>query len=192
MKLQHLRHFVALADADSLSAAARQLGVSQPLLSRSIRGLEQELGVGLVELRGRRLVITARGVRVADAARDALVAVDRVHEAAGSAAAATVTVAATPSNQMLLSMLVPELMKALPDIRLRISTARSPADMVRMVSEELADVGFGDLPERPRGVQVAQRIAVEIVLASGTAATATGEVTDGSRYWATSRARSAT
>jgi LysR family hca operon transcriptional activator len=49
MELRHLRYFVALADAGSLTVAAkRKLHTSQPSLSRQIRDLEQEVGVPLI------------------------------------------------------------------------------------------------------------------------------------------------
>ena len=49
---RRLAHLVAAARHGSLSAAAAQLGLSQPALSKSIRGLERELGVRVLD-RGR-------------------------------------------------------------------------------------------------------------------------------------------
>ena len=42
-------HFLAVAKAGSLSAAARELGISQPALSSSIRKLEEKLGFNLFD-----------------------------------------------------------------------------------------------------------------------------------------------
>ncbi|MDR6266888.1 MULTISPECIES: LysR substrate-binding domain-containing protein [Rhodobacterales] len=49
MKLNQIRDIIATADSGSLRAAARQLGVTQPAITRSIRELERELGVPLFE-----------------------------------------------------------------------------------------------------------------------------------------------
>ena len=49
MELRHLRYFVAVAEAGSLTvAAARKLHTSQPSLSRQIRDLENEVGAQLL------------------------------------------------------------------------------------------------------------------------------------------------
>ena len=42
-------HFLAVAKAGNLSAAARELGISQPALSSSIRKLEEKLGFNLFD-----------------------------------------------------------------------------------------------------------------------------------------------
>jgi DNA-binding transcriptional LysR family regulator len=63
MELRHLRYFVAVAEMENVSRAARQrLHVAQPSLSRQIRDLEDEVGVQLLER-------TAKSVRLTDAGR---------------------------------------------------------------------------------------------------------------------------
>jgi DNA-binding transcriptional LysR family regulator len=49
VEIRHLRAFVAVADARSFSAAARNLNVSQPALSQIVGMLEQSLGTRLLE-----------------------------------------------------------------------------------------------------------------------------------------------
>lgn len=49
MDLRQLRHFAAVLEARSFSVAARDLQVSQPVLTRSIRDLERALRVSLLE-----------------------------------------------------------------------------------------------------------------------------------------------
>jgi LysR family transcriptional regulator, carnitine catabolism transcriptional activator len=60
MDLRRLRVFLAIVDEGSFSAAADQLGVSQPAVSQAIRALEAELGALLFHR-------VARGVRLTDA-----------------------------------------------------------------------------------------------------------------------------
>lgn len=66
MDWNHIRAFHATAVAGSLSAAARQLGLTQPTLSRQVLALEAELGVALFERRGRKLVLTQIGMDLVD------------------------------------------------------------------------------------------------------------------------------
>ncbi|MCW5634420.1 MAG: LysR family transcriptional regulator [Rubrivivax sp.] len=61
MTLVQLRHLIALADSGSFSRAAAAAHVTQPALSRSIRALEGELGVPLVDRVGRRIELTPMG-----------------------------------------------------------------------------------------------------------------------------------
>ena len=61
MKLHQLRDVLAVAAQGSLRAAARELGMAQPALSRSIQGLERELGVPLFERKSRGVTPTAIG-----------------------------------------------------------------------------------------------------------------------------------
>lgn len=55
------RAFLATVQTGSLSAAARQLGLSQPTLSRQINALETALGVILFDRIGKTLVLTETG-----------------------------------------------------------------------------------------------------------------------------------
>lgn len=59
-----LRTFVAVADAGSLSAAARALGVSQPTLGRHIAQLEEHIGASLFARHPRGLRLTERGAEL--------------------------------------------------------------------------------------------------------------------------------
>jgi LysR family hca operon transcriptional activator len=83
MELRHLRYFVAVADAGSLTVAAgRKLHMSQPSLSRQIRDLEDEVGAQLLTRGARGIELTAAGRAFLDHARLVLSQV----EAAGDAA----------------------------------------------------------------------------------------------------------
>ena len=64
-----IRAFNATAVAGSLSAAARQLGLTQPTLSRQVLALEADLGLTLFERRGRKLVLTETGMEMLDRIR---------------------------------------------------------------------------------------------------------------------------
>src|SRR5438309_1674393 len=83
MELRHLRYFVAVAEAGSLTVAAEQnLHTSQPSLSRQIRDLEDEVGAQLLTRRARGIELTPAGRAFLDHARGVLSQVDAAAAAA--------------------------------------------------------------------------------------------------------------
>src|SRR2546422_11733095 len=83
MELRHLRYFVAVAEAGSLTVAAeRKLHTSQPSLSRQIRDLEDEVGARLLTRRARGIELTPAGRAFLDHARPVLSQGEAASEAA--------------------------------------------------------------------------------------------------------------
>jgi LysR family transcriptional regulator, hca operon transcriptional activator len=83
MELRHLRYFVAVAEAGSLTVAAeRKLHTSQPSLSRQIRDLEDEVGTEPLTRRARGIELTPAGRAFLDHARSVLSQVEAAAEAA--------------------------------------------------------------------------------------------------------------
>src|SRR5580692_7455537 len=70
LELRHLRYFVAVAEAGSLTVAAqRRLHTSQPSLSRQIRDLEDDVGAQLLTRGARGIELTPAGQAFLDRAR---------------------------------------------------------------------------------------------------------------------------
>ena len=65
MRIEQLEYVAAVVRLGSFRRAAEEIHVSQPALSESVRALERELGVDILE-RGR------QGARVSDSGRDLL------------------------------------------------------------------------------------------------------------------------
>jgi LysR family hca operon transcriptional activator len=83
MELRHIRYFVAVAEAGSLTVAAeRNLHTSQPSLSRQIRDLEDEVGAQLLMRTARGIELTPAGRAFLDHARSVLSQVEAATEAA--------------------------------------------------------------------------------------------------------------
>ncbi|RKH29850.1 LysR family transcriptional regulator [Corallococcus sp. CA041A] len=61
VELRHLRYFVAVAEAGSVMAGARAIGIVQPALSRQLRELEEAIGTPLLIRRSTGIALTAAG-----------------------------------------------------------------------------------------------------------------------------------
>src|SRR5258705_11510237 len=83
MELRHLRYFVAVAETESLTLAAKaKLHTSQPSLSRQIRDLEEEVGAPLLTRGARGIELPPAGRAFVDHARLVLSQVEAAAEAA--------------------------------------------------------------------------------------------------------------
>ncbi|GIX03556.1 MAG: hyalin [Planctomycetaceae bacterium] len=76
MDLVELRYFVKVAHTGNLSRAGKDLGVSQPALSRAILRLEEELGQPLLERQTRGVMLTDAGQKLLRRAEQILALVD--------------------------------------------------------------------------------------------------------------------
>jgi LysR family pca operon transcriptional activator len=77
LRLRHLRCFLETARLGSLTAASQKLHVSQPAISKTIRELEEILGVRLFDRSGRRLTLTPAGRTYQNHAGAALIGLER-------------------------------------------------------------------------------------------------------------------
>ncbi len=127
MELRHLRYFVAVADAGSLTVAAEQkLHTSQPSLSRQIRDLEQEIGVQLMHRSAQGVELTPAGKAFLEHARMTLLQAEAAKEAAVRAAQPARPAFALGFLSGAEIDLLPEasrvLREAFPDIDIRLSS----------------------------------------------------------------------
>lgn len=81
-RLQTMAMFVAVSEAQSFSAAARQLNVSPPVITRAVAELENRLGVKLLNRTTRYVRPTEAGSRYVADARRVLEEIELVDEAA--------------------------------------------------------------------------------------------------------------
>src|SRR5215467_3323264 len=82
VELRHLRAFVAVAEELNFSRAADRLYVSQPALSRQIRGLEQLVGCPLLKRSTHQVELTVAGEALLERSRKLLSDVDEAVSAA--------------------------------------------------------------------------------------------------------------
>lgn len=86
MTIRHLRILMTVADTGQMSAAARQLYITQPTVSQAIADIEAAYGVRIFERLSRRLYITPAGAQMLDYARHIVASFDEMEERMRSAA----------------------------------------------------------------------------------------------------------
>ena len=84
-----LRSFLRVAEAGSFSAAAIDLNLTQPAVSRQVSALEAHLNTRLLHRSTTALALTAEGERMIPLARKVVDAVEALGESAGPAEAAS-------------------------------------------------------------------------------------------------------
>lgn len=77
---RRLEQFVAVAETETLAAAAERLFITQQALSTAIRRLEREIGVTLFHRKHRRLTLTPAGEDLLEGARPLLAGARRLTE----------------------------------------------------------------------------------------------------------------
>lgn len=80
MTLRNMRIFLAVADCESMSEAAKRLNIAQPSVSGTIAEIEEQYSIRLFERLGRRLYITAAGKRLEEYARQILSSFDAMEQ----------------------------------------------------------------------------------------------------------------
>lgn len=138
MDLRHARVFVAVADLGTVSAAALQLRVAQPALSRQIRDLERELGFDLFDRVGRRLLLTSAGEQLVSECRGLVNHASAVEERAqliGRGDAGVLKVAASPQHiESVLCHFLHRYAAAFPKVQVEIREA-SGGDSLQLLEQ---------------------------------------------------------
>lgn len=149
MRLNQVRDFVAVADAGSLRSAARSLGVSQPAITKSIRRLETELRVQLLQRTTRGVALTRAGkafLARARAVRSELRKAEEDLECLRGGPEGSVAFGIAPAACMLI---VPDAMQQFrrhhPHARVRIVEGVNTA-LLPLVRDETLDFMIGQKP----------------------------------------------
>lgn len=130
MSIRHLRTFLSVARNGTLSAAAKEVGLTQAAVSIQMRALEEELRVQLFDRTRRAVVLNPAGRNLVPRAAEIVALYDDLAAAAsGDGLAGLLTVGAIP----------PTFAQLLPDALLRLKQAHPRID-VRVVNGVSADL----------------------------------------------------
>lgn len=153
------RAFLATAEHGSLSAAARELGQTQPTIGRQVSALEDSLGVALFDRAGRGLILTDAGRELLTHVREMAEAAARIPlTASGQSQALRGKVSITASDVFsthLLPAILADLARAAPDIEIEVISANDLRDL----SRREADIAIRHV--RPTEPQLTARLLGE-------------------------------
>jgi len=132
--LPDLAAFAAVARHRSFRKAAIELGLSASALSHAIRGLEERLGVRLLNRTTRSVTPTEAGdrllVRLEPAFRDIAGAVEEIDQFRHRPAGSLKITASIPAAALILAPMVARFLAAYPEIRLEVSVTSALIDIV--------------------------------------------------------------
>jgi DNA-binding transcriptional LysR family regulator len=151
--LRKVRYFVAVAEQLHFGRAAEVLHIAQPVLSRQIRALENELKAQLFVRDKRTTELTAAGRQLLADARPLLANADALRRRVGRAArgADTFTVGFMPG--LIVTAAVRALIARHPELNVGVIRT-SIDDQTDVIHDGRADVSYVRLPIDRRGLQV--------------------------------------
>jgi DNA-binding transcriptional LysR family regulator len=153
LDLRKLRYFVAVTDTLHFGRAAEQLHIAQPVLSRQIRALEQDLGTALFTRTSHGVVLTDAGKQLLTDATPLLASAD--------AARRRVTVAARGKQRMMVGFragipvapAIQQFATRHPDVL--VDVQRIEADeQAGMLLDGRIDIGYVRLPIDEAGLRI--------------------------------------
>jgi DNA-binding transcriptional LysR family regulator len=150
VRLTQVRDFVAVVEAGSIRAAARSLGISQPALTKSVRTLERELKLRLIDRSSRGVVPTPAGRAFFARARVAHAELTKAEQEATDKAGTSTGSVAFGVGPTAGFMIVPEAVARFrgefPDAHVRIIGGYTNS-LLPSVRDETLDFAIGTRPD---------------------------------------------
>lgn len=145
-----LHAFLATVETGSLSAAARELGLTQPTVGRQVAALEQDLGVLLFERVGRSLSLTSAGRELFESARSMSEAASRLSIIASGQSQSIEGLVRITASDVVAAYTLPPILKRLHETAPGIEVDIIAANDVRDLMRREADIAIRHVaPEQP-------------------------------------------
>lgn len=144
LTLHQLRIVWAVAHAETVSRAAKQLGLSQPSLSQQIAKLEASIGHKVFERQASRMTVTEIGVYLVDRAERVMREMQELEDGLGGFAGGTRTIGIAGISspvRVLLPQALSRFHDEYPDVAFDVHES-SPGDVLAMLYARRANVGI--------------------------------------------------
>jgi DNA-binding transcriptional LysR family regulator len=170
MRLSQINDFVAIVEAGSIRAAARGQGVTHPALTKSLRLLEDELGVTLIRRGSRGVTLTPYGRAFLERARairgEVRKAEEELRDLKGDAVG-TVSISVSPAAAAILAPAAfATFLPRHPEARVRVVEG-TPSALLALVRDETLDFALGNRPAKTMeaGIHFRTLLRVPMVVA---------------------------
>jgi len=159
LDLRQIEHFVAIADDESFTRAARRLGYVQSALSVSVRSLERELHVKLFDRTTHRVRVTDAGRSLLPAARSTLASAQAIRDEAAAVNGVIRGRLRIGAMQALTVLNVPRLLgrfhREHPGVEISMRPAAGgAAELLSELASGALDLALVAVADRPKGLRV--------------------------------------
>lgn len=158
MDIKQLRYFIAIAEEKKITAAAERLHIAQPPLSQQLKSMEKELGVLLVERKGKTLELTEAGK---DLYEKALTIVKLMEETEsdikeiGEGSRGKLSIGVNTLSEADMPGLLMKFSGSFPRVSFKIHQADSP-HLASLLKERKIEIAFVRLPLNMPGLEMLQ------------------------------------
>jgi DNA-binding transcriptional LysR family regulator len=170
--LRHLRHVTILAETGNFSRAAEQAGITQPALSRSVAGLEAEVGFAIFDRTSGGAVPTIAGAQFVKDAAKLLVQARQLESDCRAVAMGEGGVLSFGLGPLLASLILPDLLvmlaSRLPRLRVMPSTGSAEETLTALAERRLEMCLLAAGPEQFTGMTTRQVGSVSVGLLART------------------------
>ena len=168
MNVRNMEYLLAIEKAGSLSAAGRQLGVSQPTISVFLQGLERQLGASLFYREGRRLVPSPQGEVLLKAAREIVAVKEQTYQTIHRLThrqSSRIVIGASPlRGSLMVAQIFPAFYRRFPDVELVIREGYT-RDIKEWVLRDEVDCALASYISGEEGFEVIATMKEEVVAA---------------------------
>jgi DNA-binding transcriptional LysR family regulator len=159
MELRHIRYFLAVAEEQNFTRAAKKVGIGQPPLSQQIRALEEELGAPLFHRLSHGAELTSAGKAFLPEAQAMLRQAERAKKMArlgakGQVGQLRVGFTSSAVFRSIVPQIVREFHQKHSEVELSL-TENDTSDLLKLLAEKQLDASFiRPGPQNPEGFDV--------------------------------------
>ncbi len=170
VEVHELQVFLAAAEEENFSAAARKLHLSQPAISFQIQGLEQRLNIQLFQRTGKRIALTEAGRELLPMARELVNMSSRIEETMclqqGIVKGHVQIGCSTSPGKYILPNLIGAYRKQFPDVQFTVQVM-SRQDVEEKLLRKEIHIGVLSIPSKHKELECWPIFEDELVLIVG-------------------------